>query len=256
MLNACKDWEIITAEGIGNKKIGYHPIQKRLAKMNGSQCGFCSPAMVMNMYALMESKAGNLTMEEIENSFGGNICRCTGYRPILDTMKSFANNSNIKIPKECLKDIEELGKRNCPQTGELCQGTCFNSQLKNLKYENGQQWHWPSNLEEVFQALDKVQADEAYMLVAGNTAHGVYRRSADIKHFIDINGIADLKKHEITHDKLSLGAGLSLSETMDMFQKAAKETGFEYCQQLWEHFDLIAHVPVRNVSQTINVIEY
>ncbi|XP_053955239.1 uncharacterized protein LOC128861267 [Anastrepha ludens] len=245
LLNTCSDWEIITAEGIGNKGFGYHPIQKRLAKMNGTQCGFCSPGFVMNMYGLLQSKGGTVTMAEVENSFGGNICRCTGYRPILDAMKSFAIDSTIEVPEEC-QDIEDFELISCPKTGLQCARSCQKS-LNTLVYADGTQWNWPRTLPELFDALSKVGNDE-FMMVAGNTAHGVYRRSLNLKHFIDINAVPELKHHSITSDLLTLGGNLSLTEAMDIFLKAAKKSGFEYCQQLWQHFDLIANVPVRNTG--------
>ncbi|CAD6991713.1 unnamed protein product [Ceratitis capitata] len=246
LLNTCADWQITTAEGIGNKRHGYHPIQKRLAKLNGTQCGFCSPAMVMNMYGLLESKDGRVTMEEVESSFDGNICRCTGYRPILDTMKSFAVDSNIELPEDC-DDIEDFEFVACPRSGRQCSGGCHKKPLTALTYADGAQWYWPHSLTEVFNALAKV-GNEQYILVAGNTAHGVYRRSPDIKHFIDLHGVPELKQHTIVGEKLTLGANLSLTEAIDIFQKVAQRPGFEYCEQLWRHFDLIANVPVRNAG--------
>ena len=248
MLNTCTNLEITTSEGLGNKRTGYHAIQKRLAKLNGTQCGYCSPGFVMNMHALLESKDGKVTMEEVENSFGGNICRCTGYRPILDAMKSFAVDSNIEIPEEC-RDIEDLGAKTCPKTGERCAGSCKKSSAIRapLTYDDGSRWFWPQTLDDVFAAFAELE-HEKYMLVAGNTAHGVYRRDPAIKAFVDVNAIADLNQHSITDSSLTLGANLSLTETMAIFEKVAQQPGFEYCQQLWNNFDLIANVPVRNVS--------
>ncbi|XP_053958030.1 uncharacterized protein LOC128863105 [Anastrepha ludens] len=245
LLNTCADWQITTSEGIGGKRIGYHPIQKRLAKLNGTQCGFCSPAMVMNMYGLLESKGGQVTMEEVENSFGGNICRCTGYRPILDAMKSFAVDSNIGLPEDC-GDIEDFEFVGCPMAGRQCVGSCH-QQLTTLAYADDRQWYWPRSLTEVFAALDKV-GNEQYILVAGNTAHGVYRRSPNIKYFIDLHAVPELKRYTIDGEKLMLGANLSLTEAMEIFKKVEQRSGFEYCQQLWQHFDLVANVPVRNMG--------
>lgn len=246
LLNTCTDWQITTIEGIGNKRNGYHPIQKRLAKMNGSQCGFCSPGMVMNMYGLLESMGGRVTMEQVENSFGGNICRCTGYRPILDAMKSFAIDSNIGLQSDCCEDIEDFEFVVCPMAGKQCMSSCHRP-LKTLAYKNGTYWYWPHSLADVFNALGQVGNDQ-YMLVAGNTAHGVYRRSPEIKHFIDLHAVPELKGHSIVGEKLTLGANLSFSEAIEIFQKISHRPGFEFCQQLWQHFDLIANIPVRNVS--------
>ncbi|XP_025071860.1 xanthine dehydrogenase/oxidase isoform X3 [Alligator sinensis] len=80
---------VTTVEGIGNTKTRLHPAQERIAKSHGSQCGFCTPGIVMSMYALLRN-APEPNMEEIEDAFQGNLCRCTGYRPILEGYRTFA----------------------------------------------------------------------------------------------------------------------------------------------------------------------
>lgn len=243
---SCHNLEIKTVEGIGNKKDGYHPTQVRLAHLNGTQCGFCSPGMVMNMYSLLESKNGHVTMNEIENSFGGNICRCTGYRPILDAFKGFALNAD-DVYKELCADIEDIYKM-CPKTGQSCTGNCkMNNEVNKLSFvfEDNKEWHKVTAINEIFEIFQRIQS-RPYMLVAGNTAHGVYRRNPNIEVFIDITGVAELKT--FTADtSISFGANISLTEAMDHFEKTAStKPEFEYLRKLVYHIDLIANVPVRN----------
>ncbi|KAF2017116.1 xanthine dehydrogenase [Aaosphaeria arxii CBS 175.79] len=79
---------VITVEGIGNVKRP-HPAQERIAKGNGSQCGFCTPGIVMSLYALLRNNEAP-SEHDVEEAFDGNLCRCTGYRPILDAAQSFS----------------------------------------------------------------------------------------------------------------------------------------------------------------------
>ncbi|KAG6455915.1 hypothetical protein O3G_MSEX009463 [Manduca sexta] len=94
---SCHEWDITTVEGVGNRRDGYHSIQHRLAAFNGTQCGYCTSGWVMNMYSLYKNAKKKLTTQEVENSFGGIMCRCTGYRPILDAFKSFANDADPSL---------------------------------------------------------------------------------------------------------------------------------------------------------------
>ncbi|XP_034664113.1 xanthine dehydrogenase/oxidase [Drosophila subobscura] len=242
LLNTCNDVDIITDEGLGNQLSGYHPIQKRLAQLNGTQCGYCSPGFVMNMYGLLEQHRGQVSMAQVEDAFGGNICRCTGYRPILDAMKSFALDSDIQVPSECV-DIEDSFELLCPRTGQSCQGSCTRPARRQ---DSSAHWYWPKTLQELFAALSQVASGEPFFLVAGNTAHGVYRRPRDIRHYIDVHAVPELKQHSLEADHLLLGGNLTLTDAMEQFLVAAKRPGFEYCAQLWQHFNLIANVPVRN----------
>ncbi|WKY06780.1 hypothetical protein Q1695_006737 [Nippostrongylus brasiliensis] len=93
---------VTTVEGIGSvlsKKL--HPVQERLAITHGSQCGFCTPGFVMAMYALLRNNP-TPTEADINEALQGNLCRCTGYRPILEAFYSFAvkDNGEIKVTEE------------------------------------------------------------------------------------------------------------------------------------------------------------
>uniref|UniRef100_A0A240PM44 FAD-binding PCMH-type domain-containing protein n=1 Tax=Anopheles epiroticus TaxID=199890 RepID=A0A240PM44_9DIPT len=251
-LFSCNGLDVITIEGVGNKLEGYHPTQRRLAHFNGTQCGFCSPGMVMNMYSLLEAKKGKVTMEEVENSFGGNICRCTGYRPILDAFKSLAVDADPKLLAAC-QDIEDVPKIcSKSQEGKPCTGKCaLAAQCEqandiHLLFAGGREWYKVENVQAIFKIFDKI-GSRSYMLVAGNTATGVYRRPQDLEVLIDISSVADLRVNYF-NDSLIIGANVSLTELMAILDEASAAKGYEYCREIVKHLDLIANVPVRNVG--------
>lgn len=90
-------YHITTVEGISSmKNESLHPIQQRIAELYGSQCGFCTSGIVMSLYGTLNN-IENATMKDIEDSFDGNLCRCTGYRPLLDAAKTFACDKQSKV---------------------------------------------------------------------------------------------------------------------------------------------------------------
>ena len=79
--------EIITVEDLANGAL--HPVQQQLADQHGSQCGFCTPGFVMALFALYHTeRTKRLDRDTVNDWIAGNLCRCTGYRPIVDAALS------------------------------------------------------------------------------------------------------------------------------------------------------------------------
>lgn len=101
---ACDGLDITTVEALGNQKKGYDKIQQTLVKYGGTQCGFCTPGFIMNMHSVVLSNP-QFKPADVEYSFDGNICRCTGFRPIIDAFKSLSTDSPEELKRKCI-DIE------------------------------------------------------------------------------------------------------------------------------------------------------
>ena len=103
---------VTTIEGIGSVKDGLHPLQKALHESHGSQCGFCSPGMVMSASSLIrqsQNQCSVVDLEDVEKCLEGNLCRCTGYRPILEAFSKFTSGDSKEDP------IEKVVFRTIPQ---------------------------------------------------------------------------------------------------------------------------------------------
>ncbi len=78
--------EVTTIEGLMMDANGLTPLQESFLKHNSFQCGYCTPGMVMAAETLLETNP-NPTVEEIKEGLSGNLCRCTGYIPIIEAIK-------------------------------------------------------------------------------------------------------------------------------------------------------------------------
>ncbi len=83
--------EILTIEGVGNPDGSMHPVQEAFLEKGAVQCGFCTPGMVISSYHLLE-KNPDPSDDEIKAAISGNLCRCTGYKQIVNAVHSAADN--------------------------------------------------------------------------------------------------------------------------------------------------------------------
>ncbi|KAL5509791.1 hypothetical protein EMCRGX_G005217 [Ephydatia muelleri] len=236
-LYSVEGWTITTVEGIGSSRSGFHPIQTRIAERNGSQCGYCTPGFVMSMYSLLDQNS-KPTKQEIEDNFDGNICRCTGYRPILEAMKTFAVDSDI-----AWIDIEDLSTT-CPRTGKPCHGLC----KAHVRGPTDPVWYRPSTLTDVLTIIQNNPGSKVKLLV-GDTGKGVFKTMSPSDYFdifIDLKGISDLYQTQLTGSSLIVGAAVTLASLIQLLQENQQvSTNFQY---IAEHFLKVANVPVRNVG--------
>uniref|UniRef100_A0A8B9TWQ6 Xanthine dehydrogenase/oxidase n=1 Tax=Anas platyrhynchos TaxID=8839 RepID=A0A8B9TWQ6_ANAPL len=209
---------VTTVEGIGNTKSRLHPVQERIAKSHGSQCGFCTPGIVMSMYTLLRNKP-EPNMEDIEDAFQGNLCRCTGYRPILEGYRTFAKT----MMSSSLFNASEFQPLDPTQEPIFPPELMKNKQQKQLCFKGERvMWIQPTTLQELV-AL-KSQYPNA-KLVVGNTEVGVEIRLKNMLYPVIIapTWIAEMNAVQHTETGVTFGAACTLSSVEEVLRKAVAE---------------------------------
>lgn len=88
--------EVLTIEGLAAPDGSLHPLQKSFIENGGIQCGFCTPGMILTAKSLLDENP-NPTGDEIKHAIAGNICRCTGYVQIIDSIQAQAQSKSDDI---------------------------------------------------------------------------------------------------------------------------------------------------------------
>lgn len=250
------DMEVTTVEGIGNLHDGIDPIQHRIAVYNGTQCGFCTPGFVMNMHAYLQEHPSP-TEQQIEDLFGGNLCRCTGYRPILHGMRTFAcdYNPHRDQTSPCALDpfFELRVRENMVQIDEKKFDDPTHAPAKLHFSEKGLHWIRPNSLEEVQdlkRSLSEVVGKGAVRLAVGNTAVGIYPEEQG-HYIIDISRIKELTEISSSPEGINCGAAVCIQDLMEFCEseiKARPKWQTHGYHQLVQHAKHIAGIQIRNAG--------
>nr|AMR99692.1 abscisic-aldehyde oxidase [Scrippsiella trochoidea] len=233
---------VLTVEGLSAADGSPHPIAERLAKFNGSQCGFCTPGMVMQLYSTLSSKDGGkgCSEKDLEHSINGNLCRCTGYRPIVECAKSFAADTSVKNQLDPSVVVGPYDK---------------SAADPNLVFPpadvplEGSRWLRPSSLSELLEVMQTKGA----VPVAGGTAAGVYPELgvADTIStvFADISAVKELSEAKVEDGCLRVGALVTWNRFVEILEDLISQgsvQNVEALQVLKERCGSIAGDQVRN----------
>ncbi|MGO1191508.1 xanthine dehydrogenase small subunit [Vibrio casei] len=188
--------QLITVEDLKNKQ-SLHPVQQALVDFHGSQCGYCTPGFIMSMFALSKNKP-NADKEDVLESLAGNLCRCTGYRPIIDAAMSLSSDKPLldqfaDLEQQTIAKLEKIESKTAPLVLEHL--TSFSPTTTD-------------ELAELYERHPKAK------LVAGGTdlALEVTQFHREIETLINVTSVSDMKILHETEQDIVIGANLPITD--------------------------------------------
>ncbi len=213
--------ELITVESLTRGNADPHPVQAAMIDQHGSQCGFCTPGFVMSLLALYED-GGQPTRRQIDDALAGNLCRCTGYRPIIAAARAMHDLPGNGVQLTHAGQLKSIARAAAFETGKA-----------------GRRYLAPTTLAETAQYL--ADFPDATLL-AGGTDIGLwvtkqYRR---IDTVIYLGHVQELKRVETSKTHLEIGAAVPLADAIPPL--VGLYPGLE------ELFQRFASPPIRNAG--------
>ncbi|MCX6303458.1 MAG: xanthine dehydrogenase small subunit [Bacteroidetes bacterium] len=193
--------QLITVENLAFLKEKHkvlHPVQEMMVATNGSQCGYCTPGVVMSLFGLFKNHQ-NPSRETIEDALTGNLCRCTGYLPILEAAQKACSGTGVDHFSQYESGVIEMLQE-------------ITANTETFKKKRGKQHY-----------AKPFTLKEALLLRRDNPTSTVINGSTDVTlrqtkkkelltGIIDLSGVEELRHCSETPDGYIIGAGLPLEK--------------------------------------------
>jgi xanthine dehydrogenase small subunit len=201
--------QLITVEGLKHQG-QMHSVQQAMVDCHGSQCGFCTPGFVMSLFALQKNSP-QADKSAAEEALAGNLCRCTGYRPILEA----AASSCTAAPQDQFDQLHE-------QT--LTRLRAIQPDTTSTLNSAGRQSFAPLTVADLAQLY---QDNPEARLLAGGTdlALEVTQMHRSLPVMIYVGNVAELKQVETFDDRIEIGAAVPLTDCYDALTREYPDFG-------------------------------
>ncbi len=218
---------LFTVEDLKRPDGTLHPVQQAMVECHGSQCGFCTPGFVMSLWGLylqQEGRGGAPSRKQIDDALSGNLCRCTGYRPIIDAARRMGELPPAAFDRDAVAAPLQALQR----TGVFTYSHA------------GQTFHAPRTL---VQLLALRAAHPQAVILAGSTDVGLWvtKQMRELGDIIYVGQVAELRTLRERDNMLEIGAGVPLE---DAYRALCRH----YPEQLGEIWQRFASLPIRNAG--------
>jgi xanthine dehydrogenase small subunit len=204
-----------------------HPVQQAMVDCHGSQCGFCTPGFVMSLWSVYERfhEAGRRpTRQQLADELSGNLCRCTGYRPILDAGERMFDADPVRLATapavEALRQMAAQAEAVAVAGADagdparprgLVYAASNPMQADASGHPRLDRFIAPRTLEAL---ADAIAAQPEARLLAGSTDIGLWvtKQFRDLGDIIFLGDVAELRRIEVDGGELVIGAGASLED--------------------------------------------
>lgn len=191
--------ELVTVESLLGPGGALHPVQQSMVDNHASQCGFCTPGFVMSLFALY-LRDPTPTREQVIEALSGNLCRCTGYRPIID---AGVRMGDYPTPEHWSRDA-------------VGSGTPLEA-LRSLQRDRPLRlpgFYAPHTVDELAAELEQAPGS---LVLAGGTDIGLWvtKQLRELPPIVYVGAVAELKQVRRTHTGMEIGAAVSLTDGWD-----------------------------------------
>jgi xanthine dehydrogenase small subunit len=217
---------LFTVEDLRQPDGSLHPVQQAMVDCHGSQCGFCTPGFIMSLWDVYLKRgdgADRPSDRELRTALAGNLCRCTGYRPILEAGHRMFDLPSVGFDREAVRQKLAALRR-----------------AESLAYAHaGRKFFAPQSLAELLQLRAKYSKA---CLLAGSTDVGLWvtKQLRELPVILFVGQVRELKEMRQQDGTLRIGAGVSLTDAY-----AALARHYPQLTEMWERF---ASVPIRNAG--------
>ncbi len=219
---------LFTVESLKAADGSLHPVQQSMVDYHGSQCGFCTPGFIMSMFALYKNNAAP-GRAEIDDALSGNLCRCTGYRPIIEAC---IHMYDYPVPQDDEQQLLE-------QLQGLQRTAGLSLELEQARY------HAPVTVNEL---ASLYQQNPQAQILAGGTDVGLWvtKELRELPEIIYLGNVAELKLIKSNQGNIEVGAAVPLTDACSAIS--------EQYPEFYEMFRRFASVPIRNAGTLVGNI--